>query len=67
MCNGKNYLGKNTVQLPRVMMQGEVFNGDIVEPFIEVVSMVTNGNFFTMMPIALSLAAEWMHLCGPFR
>ena len=67
MCNAMVYLGKNSVQVPRGMTQGEVFTGALVEPFYRGGRTVTTDNFFTTVPLALSLAAEGMHLCGTIR
>ncbi|XP_068229444.1 piggyBac transposable element-derived protein 4-like [Palaemon carinicauda] len=67
MCNGLAYLGKDTVKIPRGATLGEVFTSDLVAPFQRSGRTVTTDNFFTTLPLALSLADKDMHLCGTIR
>ncbi|XP_068246457.1 piggyBac transposable element-derived protein 4-like isoform X1 [Palaemon carinicauda] len=67
MCNAIAYLGKDTVQIPRGSTLGEVFTSDLVAPFQRSGRTVTTDNFFTTLPLALSLLDKDMHLCGTIR
>ncbi|XP_068215825.1 piggyBac transposable element-derived protein 4-like [Palaemon carinicauda] len=67
MCNAIAYLGKDTVQIPRGSTLGEVFTSDLVAPFQRSGRTVTTDNFFTTLPLALSLLDKDMYLCGTIR
>ena len=67
MCNAMVYLGKGTLEVPRTSTMGEVVVTKLVEPFFVGGRTVTTDNFFTTLPLTLSLASHGMYLCGTIR
>ena len=67
MCNAMVYLGKDTLEIPRGTTMGEVVVTELVAPFFVGGRTVTTDNFFSTLPLALSLASQGMHFCGTIR
>ncbi|XP_064100832.1 uncharacterized protein LOC135211454 [Macrobrachium nipponense] len=67
MGNAIAYLGKDTLRVPRGQTLGEDFTAELVQPFRRRGRTVTTDNFFTTLPLALSLADDGMYLCGTIR
>lgn len=67
MCNAMPYLGKGAIQLKKPLTLGEFFTMKLVSPYARRGRSVTTDNWFTSLPLAVSLRKSGFELVGTVR
>lgn len=67
MCNAIPYLGKGSLEVPRLQTLGEVFALELTRDYGRRGRTVTTDNWFTSLPLANSLRRTGLELVGTIR